>query len=90
MMPPIAKELEQNQSRAEHDRGISEIEGVPVMRADVKIDEVGDAAPRHAIEHIARRTSKNQRDSRLPQAPARPARGQKPEQETRLPRPKIE
>ena len=53
--------------------GISDVECVPVIVADVKIDEVGDAVAQQAVEHISRRAAENQREAALAEPPpARP------------------
>ena len=64
-MPPVAEELENDERSAQNDRGVGHVERVPVMFADVKIDEVGDAAAQHAVENIARRAAQNQREAPL-------------------------
>src|SRR5262249_42032446 len=44
------EEIEQQESAADHDRGVRDVEGVPVVGAEVEIEEVGDAAPHDAVK----------------------------------------
>ena len=67
-LPPVSKKLEHHESRADHDGRIRDVERVPVMAAHVKIDEIGDAAPHDAIEHVSRRAAQNQRQVRTGRA----------------------
>src|SRR5208282_919802 len=64
-VPPVAEELEDDERSAQNDCGVGQVERVPVMFADVKIDEVGDAAAQNAVENIAGRPAKNQRETPL-------------------------
>src|SRR5271154_3737936 len=76
----LAKEFQHHQRRAQHDRGVCQIKCVPVMPADVKGNEVGDAVAQEAIKHVSQRPAQNQREAALAQAPARAARCQQPHQ----------
>ena len=67
-MPPVAQEFENDQPGAEDDRGISQIKSVPVVIADMKIDEVSDAAAQDAVENISSCAAENQRHPALAEA----------------------
>ena len=81
-MPPVAKKFQHHQRGAQHDRGIRQIEGVPVMAADMKVNEVGDAVAQNAIENVSRRSAQNQREAALAQPSAGAASGEQPQQQS--------
>ena len=72
----LAKQFQHHQRGAQHDRGIRQIEGVPMMAADMKVNEVGDAVTQKAIGEISQRASQNQGESTFAQSVRR--RGQLP------------
>src|SRR5438045_3777414 len=62
-LPFRAQEVEQQQSAADHDGGIRHIECRPLVLTDVEKEEVGDASPDDAVEHVARRAAEDQREA---------------------------
>ena len=89
-MPPVAQQFQDYQAGADDDGRIGDVKSVPVMAAEVKIDEVGDAVAQHAVEDVARRAAQNQRQAALAQPAAGAARDQQPCQQTRSRRQKKE
>src|SRR5579872_477854 len=79
-MPPITKEFQQNKSRANDDGRIGDVERGPMVGLNVKIDEVGDAAFRQAIEDVAERSAQNHGHADLAHAAASTFGGKKPKQ----------
>src|ERR1700690_2966211 len=73
-MPPAEEHFQQHESGAQHDRRIGEVERVPVVASQVKIDKVGNAAPQHAVEPISRPSAKDQRQPPLPEGSPAAAR----------------
>ena len=80
-MPPIAKQFEDHKTSADDDRGIGHIECVPVVVANVEVDEVGDAVPRRSIENVTRRSAENQCEASLTEPAASASCDEKPEQQ---------
>src|SRR4029077_7562546 len=70
-MPPVAQKFQHHQPSPHHDRGISDVEGVPVISPKVEINEVRHAVAHKPVEHVARGAAKNQGQAELPQPPAR-------------------
>ena len=70
---------------ADDDSGIGNVKCVPVIIADVKVDEVGDAVAQHAIEDVSHRPAQNQREPALAEPAASAARKQKPGKQTQSP-----
>lgn len=52
-MPPVAKKFQDHETCTEHDRGVGHVERVPVMDADMEVDEIRDAVAENAIENVA-------------------------------------
>ena len=59
-MPPVENQFQHHEPGADDDCGVRDVERVPVVVADVKVDEVGDALPQHAVDHVSRRAAQNQ------------------------------
>src|SRR6202050_2287997 len=81
-MPPVAQKLEDYQPGADNDGRISQVESVPVVIADVKIDEVGDAAAQDTVENVAGRAAQDHGHAALTQRAAGAAGGQQPDDES--------
>ena len=69
-MPPVAEKFEHHQRRADDDCRVGDVERVPVIVAEVKIDEVGDAAAQDAVENVAR--ARRRESARVRTGPAHP------------------
>jgi len=77
-MPPVAKKFEHNQDCSDDDGGIGDVESVPMVAADVKIDEVGHAAPRDSVEQVSRGPAKDQSHAVLAEPSPSATRGEQP------------
>src|ERR1051325_3404182 len=53
-LPFGPQHIEDQERAADHDRRVRDVERVPVVIAQVEIKKVGDAAPDHAVEDVAR------------------------------------
>ncbi len=73
-MPPVAKKFQDHETCTEHDRGVGHVERVPVMDADMEVDEIRDAVAQKAIENISCRAAENQREARTGRAARRRVR----------------
>src|ERR1700683_4124940 len=81
-MPPVAQKREDYQPGADNDGRISQVESVPVVIADVKIDEVGDAAAQDAVENVAGCAAENHGHAAFTKPTASAARDQQPDDES--------
>src|ERR1051326_9453298 len=67
------KKVEQQKPAADRDGRIAQIERVPVVAADVKIQKIGHLSPHDPVEHIAHRATEDQSQPADPQ-PVEPVR----------------
>ncbi len=77
-MAPIAKEFEQNQGSADHNRRISDVESVPMVATNVEVDEIGNAMADDAVQNIPCSAAEDQRHTPLAEPAPGAIRDQQP------------
>src|ERR1700683_1074040 len=78
---PVLEEFKENEERTGDDDGVGDVEGVPVMGAEMEVDEVGDAVAHDAIEQISSGATENEGHAGLSGSATGTSSSEEPNQE---------